>query len=545
MVSRVRLVALFALPLIALPGRSFAEGEVPCATAVSPRPQPVSARDAHIGARTFAPSLGGFDIVIQPGPTLAGNAAALAAFNRAAGQWEAFISDGITVTIDADLASLGFPGPLGQAGTPLAVLDYTTVRDAVVADAADEADDAISASLPTLGQLQHLYPAGYSFDGNFVLSRPNLLALGIPPGALADPSITFNSDYTFDFDNSDGVANNAYDFESVAAHEIGHALGFFSQVDAVDSQAAGAYAMSVLDLYRFQNGTGNDPSTAAEFTTFPRGQTPNDDETTDDIDTENRMSTGVTDGDGNQASHWKADELTGLYVGIMDPTISKHTINPITNADLRALDLVGYEIGLNPITTTTTTTTTLPPHLCGASPSPSGNCHLVTTPGKSSVQLKDSTDNTKDSFKWSWGGGAATALAEFEDPANGTPTMEVCLYDGSVNPQPLLGARFLAGGTCGTKPCWKALGTKGYSLANKTGVPGEGITKAKYTAGVANKSKVQLSGKGAAFPMPPLGLTLPVTVQLLIDDGVTPQCWQTTYGAASLNIPASFKAKGP
>ena len=32
-------------------------------------------------------NLGGFNIVIVPGPGLAGNAAALAAFNRAADQW--------------------------------------------------------------------------------------------------------------------------------------------------------------------------------------------------------------------------------------------------------------------------------------------------------------------------------------------------------------------------------------------------------------------------------------------------------------------------
>src|SRR5258706_14421104 len=45
-----------------------------------------------------APSqnLGSFSIVIVPGATLAGNAAALAAFNRAANAWAARISDPIT-----------------------------------------------------------------------------------------------------------------------------------------------------------------------------------------------------------------------------------------------------------------------------------------------------------------------------------------------------------------------------------------------------------------------------------------------------------------
>jgi hypothetical protein len=32
------------------------------------------------------------------------------------------------------------------------------------------------------------------------------------------------------------------------------------------------------------------------------------------------FSTGLYQGDGNQASHWKDDVLTGSFIGIMDPT---------------------------------------------------------------------------------------------------------------------------------------------------------------------------------------------------------------------------------
>jgi hypothetical protein len=71
-----------------------------------------------------------------------------------------------------------------------------------------------------------LYQPGDSFDGNVLLTKANLLALGLTTGTLVDPSITFNSDFAFDFDNSNGVTSNRFDFESVAAHEIGHALQF-------------------------------------------------------------------------------------------------------------------------------------------------------------------------------------------------------------------------------------------------------------------------------------------------------------------------------
>jgi hypothetical protein len=46
--------------------------------------------------------------------------------------------------------------------------------------------------------------------------------------------------------------------------------------------------------------------------------------------------------------------------------------------------------------------------------------------------------------------------------------------------------------------------------------------------------------------MPTLGLTMPVTVQLLIDDGMTTECWQTTFSIPpQVNTPLQFKAKGP
>jgi hypothetical protein len=51
--------------------------------------------------------LGSFQIVINPLSGLSGNPAALAAFDRAADQWKAYISDSVTVNIDGDMQDLG------------------------------------------------------------------------------------------------------------------------------------------------------------------------------------------------------------------------------------------------------------------------------------------------------------------------------------------------------------------------------------------------------------------------------------------------------
>ena len=185
-----------------------------------------------------------------------------------------------------------------------------------------------------------------------VATKANLKAMGFAglDGAFGanDANITFSSSFAFDFDNSNGVTAGQLDFETVAAHEIGHALGFISGVDDVDFLvglgAAAPVDVFPLDLFRFEEGTANDPATAANFATFPRSMTSNTAANTDDIAHEWRMSTGSDSGDGRQASHWRDDLLGGSLVGVMDPTLSAGVVELVALPDLRALDVIGYEI---------------------------------------------------------------------------------------------------------------------------------------------------------------------------------------------------------
>lgn len=309
---------------------------------------------SDLGSFTLDPSpplnLGTFDIIINAGPTLAGNAPALAAFDRAAALWESYIADPILVTITADMANLGNPNIIGQASSVLLQAPYATIRGQMVTDEAAEGSvHPIVAAIPG-SEPSWTLPAGYSSNLQLSGSKASLKALGFLglDGAFgaSDSTITFNSTFSFDYDNSDGVAGGTMDFEMVAAHEIGHALGFSSSVDLVDSVPGQAFAPRTLDLFRFSDGDATDPADATGFGAFARNLEPGTAANTDLVYSlfgaaaENLMSTGVNNGDGHQASHWKDD----LGIGLMDPTLAYGELTSISPADLVALDVIGYNI---------------------------------------------------------------------------------------------------------------------------------------------------------------------------------------------------------
>jgi hypothetical protein len=173
--------------------------------------------------------------------------------------------------------------------------------------------------------------------------------------------------------------------------------------------------------------------------------------------------------------------------------------------------------------------------ICG--PTPQAGCRTPAQAGKGTLTLKDKTPDKKDSLNWKYIKGAATTLADFGAPLASTD-YTVCIYDGSAAPQPILLAHAPAGGTCGTKPCWKTI-KDGFKYNDKLLTP-DGLQQVLLKSGPATKVKILVKGKADNLPMPSLPLTTPVTVQIKSKNGV---CWEAHYGTAQKNTSEQFRAK--
>lgn len=315
----------------------------------------------------------GLTITLRSTTQLDGFPEAKAAFIRAAAQWEAIIKNPISIIIDVDYGPTRFgttypSGVLGSTSTPTAIQPYDTVRTRLLNSAASTAETTLYTALPT-GSVSTDIGSLSSVSVASPLNR----ALGLAPADAAStdtaPSIGFNSNFTFDFDPSNGITAGQTDFDAVAVHEMGHALGFISNVGGSSTR------LSVWDIFRFRPGT-----TMSAFTTAQRILTTGGEHRFYDGNPELACSTGGpsgTGGDSRQASHWKDDSYTGLTIGIMDPTIASGQRKTITNNDLQMLETIGY-----------TLSGTVPP-TCTFSLTPT-NATVGTTGGTGSVTLNAS-----------------------------------------------------------------------------------------------------------------------------------------------------------
>ena len=284
----------------------------------------------------------------------------LAAFAEAANYWTSIISNTADVNITVGFRDLG-AGVLAQNTAERSNFTYTDVYNALAANRTSLDDFTSSDNLQDGSQFSLLLnrtsnnPSGSGSitpyldnDGDannttIRVNRANAKGLGL---IEADDSsqdalliLNSNSNFTWDFDPSDGISTGAYDFVGLVAHEIGHTLGFDSGVDVLDTNsptADDAYTyVTPMDLFRFSadsiaNGNGVidwTASTTDKYFSIDGGNTKLA-----------SFATGVNYGDGYQASHFKDSEV----LSIMNPKLAPGEQLQISSVDKQVFDVIGW-----------------------------------------------------------------------------------------------------------------------------------------------------------------------------------------------------------
>lgn len=299
----------------------------------------------------FTPS---FDTSTQEG------ASALAGFQEAGNLWSNIFTDDVVVNYNIGFADLG-ENTLAQASSIQQVFAYEDVYNALGADITSAEDQTAFDNLqtgPDFGLLinrtsnsphgsgsdiPYLDRDGSDNNRNIRLTTANAKALGLQTTASVDATLNFNSAFDYDFDRSDGIIiPGTFDFVGIAAHEIGHALGFMSGVDVLDRNSPPANGpfpdwaftyVSPLDLFRYstdsasQGGIDWSANNQNKYFSIDGGVTQTA-----------LFTTGQSFGDGREASHWKDNQ----GIGIMEPAVSRGEFRRILDPDILAFDVIGW-----------------------------------------------------------------------------------------------------------------------------------------------------------------------------------------------------------
>ena len=191
-----------------------------------------------------------------------------------------------------------------------------------------------------------------------------------------------------------------------------------------------------------------------------------------------------------------------------------------------------------------TVTTTV----CSATPLV--GCLPPAASGKSQLQIKDQGANgpgPKDKIQWKWFKGPSLTQADFGDPLSSNGAVyKFCVYAGAT-PSVVVAMQVPAGGTCSGKPCWRALGTKGYRYGDRR-LSSDGVKKLILKGGAAGKSKILIQGKDGNLPLPtlPLGSDGPLIAQLSSSDP-NAACFEQSFSQAHVtrNEAKQLNARAP
>ncbi len=297
-------------------------------------------------------------------------------FQEAGNLWSTYFTDPVTLNIKINFTDIG-TGTLGVANLASGFFDYSDVYAALNKDRTSTDDNKAVASLSSSGAYQKLTnytsdnPNGAGSTTTYVTSgdrvamtTANAKALNLITTAPIDPTtmqpivdatISLN-DTGYIWDYGTNIAAGHYDFVGVATHEIGHALGFNSAVDALDTSQgklkASDFSLVPLDLFRYSAA-----STAESAVDFTVGTTDKYFSLDGGKTKIASLATGVTNGDGRQPQHWQE---VSTSLGIMDPVTAAGELLKFTSNDIRAFDAVGWDRSAVSFTAFNTPATAVP-----------------------------------------------------------------------------------------------------------------------------------------------------------------------------------------
>lgn len=312
-----------------------------------------------------------------------------AGFEIAAAYWGSVLSNNVTIRLGVGSAALG-TGIIGSTGS--AAMDYSVanweaginatksnsaVDTGIVLPTLTNGAAAFITNGPASGQNgintntwrydNQTTGANATNNNTLYLNTANVKAIGgtavydASNTQQLDGEVQFSTNFSFDFDPTNGLTAGQMDFIGVAIHEIGHALGFVSGVDFLDyyggpngpGRTTGngfnfntTALFSALDMFRYSMDphnvvAGNGPvldlsvGTASYFS-IDGGLT--------QWGGNSLFATGSYNGDGDQASHWKDAVGCSGQIGIMDPTFCYAQYGEVTALDLAAFDAIGWNI---------------------------------------------------------------------------------------------------------------------------------------------------------------------------------------------------------